>query len=117
MLIMGWKHKNRAMLWVGLLGFAFGFYSLATEVWYWSAESCLLLIGGVFSGLGYGLHRLLKYNQLPGFDLDAGAKAHFLQDVVSHVIQTTAATDRPEPKGEPKFGGGDFGGAGATGDF
>ena len=117
MLVMGWKQKNRAMLWVGLLGFAFGFYSLATEVWYWSAESCLLLIGGVLSSLGYGLHRLLKNNQLPGFDLDAGAKAHFLQDVVSHVIQTTAATDRPEPKGEPKFGGGDFGGAGATGDF
>lgn len=117
MLGMGWKQKNRAMLWVGLLGFAFGFYSIATSVWYWPVESCLLLIGGAFSALGYSLHTLLKNNQLPGFDLNAGAKAHFLQDVVSQVIQTTTATDRPEPKVEPKFGGGEFGGAGATGDF
>lgn len=116
-LIFGWRQKNRAMLWVGYLGLMFGLFSLGTTQLHWSMEGALVCIGGLSASIGFFLYKQLKTSRLPGFDLDESASAHFLQDALSTVIQTSVTTDRPDPKTQPKFGGGDFGGAGASSDF
>jgi len=114
MTIIGWQIKNRAMLWVGFLASVFAIYAQGSIVWMWPHELCLLLIGFLFLSIGYTLYILFKDSKLAGFDMESRAKSHFLQDVVSQVVQATVTTERPEAKETPKFGGGDFGGAGAS---
>lgn len=116
-LYLGWKNKNRAMLWVGYLGIAFAIFTLSVAQFHLAPEAVLVFLGGASAVLGYWLYKQLKANRFQGLNLDDKATAHFLQDAISQVIQTSVATDRPEAKDHPRFGEGKFGGGGASSDF
>lgn len=116
-LAIGIQKKERAALWVGFLGIAFAFHMTLFGLFHLPIWATLLATSGLFLLPGIWLFFKMKKDEWVGFDMNPNAKKHFLQDALSHAIQTATVVNRPQPESGPEFGDGKFGGGGASESF
>lgn len=114
----GLKRKDVIMLRCGLLLVAAAAFTIRTYFHLMSMESLLCLIGAVLITIAYAVIRYLKTPK-QGFTYEETAEKHLMDHmrVESLIVTETFSDTGTAPAEGSKFGGGDFGGGGASGSF
>ncbi len=117
---IGWglKNKNVILLRCGLLLVAAAAFTIRTYFHLMSLEAVLCLTGAILIGIAYGV---IRYLQVPkhGFTYEETAEKHLMDHIriESLIIAETFSGTGTGHAENSKFGGGDFGGGGSSGNF
>lgn len=117
-IVFGLKKKDVVLLRSGLLLVAIAAFTIRAYFYLMSMEALLCLCGAVLITIAYGVIRYLKVPK-HGFTYEETTDKNLMDNlrVESLIVNETFADGPAVPAESTRFGGGDFGGGGASGNF
>lgn len=116
-LLVGWKKADVELVRIGILGLLIALWSILNAAFV--AIEFQLVLGGAFFGLGaYFTIKAIEKGQLTRFGFrktDVGDLEIILSQIVAEASKP--AISAPAAQNNVELGGGDFGGAGASGNY